>query len=105
MMKYKIKNIDKFAKYIGRLVAKQSGFTSKEFKSYINISNIKNIIYNHAEKIDDGSIALNEKTTNIIYSEIFDWLVGVDLAKLAADDILDCYWDNKRNCMIFKNKE
>jgi hypothetical protein len=27
------------------------------------------------------------------------------LAELAAEDVIDCYWDDEQNCMMFKTKE
>ena len=38
------------------------------------------------------------------YDEILDWLIGVELAKMAADDKLECYWDDEANEMVFKGK-
>lgn len=104
-MIYKVKNLNKFAISLGKIAAKNSGFTHEELKSYIKISNIKNMILQYGNRLDDGSITIDEEATNIIYAEIFDWLVGVDLATLAANDIIDCYWDNEKNDMIFMRKD
>ena len=38
-------------------------------------------------------------------SDIFDWLLGRDLATMCAMDKLDCYWDDETNQMVFKGKD
>ena len=104
-MKYEIKDLNKFAKNLGRMVAKDSGFSHKQLKSYITVSNIKNLIIQYCNGRKYGKLLIDEEHTSKVCSEIFDWLVGVDLAKLAAEDVLDCYWDDSMNEMVFKYKE
>jgi hypothetical protein len=102
---YQIKHINKFAKSLGKMVAKDAGFTQKELQSYINVTNIKYLIKSHCAIDPSGNLFIDEDQTSEVCNEIFGWLVGVDLAKLAAEDELDCYWDNKSNEMVFKKKE
>lgn len=102
---YEIKNITKFAKSLGKMVAKDIGFSIKELKSYIRVANIRNLIKQHCYIDKDGQLLIDEDQTSQVCSEIFDWLIGVDLAKLAAEDELECYWDDKINKMVFKYKE
>ena len=40
-----------------------------------------------------------------ICEEIFDWVAGVELARLAAEDVIDAYWDDDKNGMSFKMKK
>lgn len=102
---YEIKHLNKFAKSLGKMVAKDMGFSHKELKSYITVSNIKNLIKQHCHVNKRGQLLIDEDQASIVCNEIFDWLLGVDLAKLAAEDELDCYWDDKINQMVFKYKE
>lgn len=102
---YQIKHINKFAKSLGKMVAKDSGFSQKELQSYINVINIKNLIKEHCVTDKQGNLFIDEDQTSEVCNEIFGWLIGVDLAKLAAEDELDCYWDDKSNEMVFKKKE
>lgn len=103
-MIYEIKSLNGMAKGLGKQVAKDNGFSKKELHSYINVSNIVGIIKQYCRTkgkkfyIDDGDI---EKA----YAEVHQWLVGVDLARLAANDTIDCYWDNEKDCMKFKGKK
>lgn len=102
---YEIKNINKFAKSLGNMVAKDMGFSKKELHSYIRVSNIKSLIKQHCSIDKQGQLLIDEDQTSEVCNQIFDWLIGVDLAKLAADDELDCYWDDKSNEMVFKAKD
>jgi len=102
-MIYEIKSLNGFSKSLGRQVALEGGFSPKELKQYISVNNIKQMVKAHAKK-KSGKLYIDEKQTHKICEEIFDWLTGVNLAKLAAEDYLECYWDNKENTMVFKKK-
>tara|TARA_B100001778_G_scaffold302117_1_gene278568 strand:- start:2418 stop:2810 length:393 start_codon:yes stop_codon:yes gene_type:complete len=101
---YVIQDINKFSKNIAKQVAKYAGFSYKELKSYIKVGNVKQIIQNHSSFNQHGNMCINEEDAEAACEEIFDWLVGVDLAKLASNGDLDCYWDDEDNCMIFRGK-
>jgi hypothetical protein len=104
-MIYEVKNLNHFAKNLGKMVAKDAGFTQKQLKKYIKVANIKHIIYQHCNGRKHGNLLIDEENTSIVCSEIFNWLLGVDLAAMAANDILDCYWDDNLNEMVFKYKD
>lgn len=104
-MIYEIQNINKFAKSLGKMVAKDIGFSQAELKKYIKVSNIKNLIIQYCNGRNKDKLTIDEENTSRVCNEIFDWLVGADLARLAAEDILDCYWDDSMNQMVFKYKE
>ena len=103
MQSHKFKNKRKFSFKIGKFVARSAGYTIKELKSFINVGNIEGMVRHHAE-MEGDSFTLSEKQAEKICDEILDWLVGVELAKIAAEDRLDCYWDDERNEMVFKGK-
>lgn len=100
---YKIKNLNSFSKELGKLVAANAGFSTKELKESITVKNIRGIVTKYI-KNKNGYFYISEDMTSQICEEIHDWIIGVSLAKLAAEDKLDCYWDDKKNCMIFKEK-
>lgn len=102
---YEIKYLNKFAKSLGKMVAKDIGFSHTQLKNYITVGNIKNLIKQYCNTDKYGQLLIDEEQTSQVCSEIFDWLIGVDLAKMAAADELDCYWDDKMNQMVFKYKE
>ena len=103
-MKYKIKYINKMAKHLGKIVAKTHDFRYEELKAYISVKNIKNMIKMRGEKDQYGKYYITEDQVHLIMEDILDWLVGRDIARLAADDKIDSYWDSEKDCMIFKSK-
>tara|TARA_R100000278_G_scaffold53223_2_gene44645 strand:+ start:684 stop:1007 length:324 start_codon:yes stop_codon:yes gene_type:complete len=103
MEAHKFKDIRKFSLKIGKFVARSAGYTIKELRSFINVSNVEGIVRNHAT-MEEDYFTLSEKQAENICDEILDWLVGVEIAKMAAEDKLDCYWDDEINEMVFKGK-
>jgi len=101
---YKIKSINALAKTLGKTVAKDSDFTFKQLKEYISVGNIKNMISQHTKKDECGYEVISNESINCIMTEIFDWLVSRELASLAAEDKVDCFWDDEKNQMVFKGK-
>ena len=47
-MIYEIRNLSAFSRSIGKQVAREGGFTIKELKEYISVTNIKNIVKKYA---------------------------------------------------------
>jgi len=102
-MRYKIKNINAFCKSLGKNVAKEAGFTKKQLKKYIKVSNIKNMVKYYATVDSDGTFSIDDRRTAAICDEVLGWLVGVELASAAADGHLDCYWDDETESMVFSH--
>ena len=102
---YEITRVNEFSKKIGKLVAKQIHMKYSELKDSITVRNIKGIIYEHCDTSEEGYPILTTEDLDIICEDIFSWLAGVKLAREAAEDKLDCYWNNEKNCMIFKYKK
>ena len=103
-MRYEIKSLNGMAKGLGKQVARDNGFSKKELHSYINVSNIVGILKQYCNT-KNKKFYIDDKNIEKAYQDIHHWLVGVDLAKHAASDTIDCYWDSDKDCMVFKNKE
>ena len=102
---YTIKSMNALAKVLGKTVAKDSEFTFKQLKEYISVGNIKNIIQQYAEQNEYGEYSISNDDIQCVMVEIFDWLVSRELAALAAEDKVDCFWDDDKNEMVFKRKD
>ena len=50
---------------------------------------------------DENRPILNEQTNEEIYEQIVVWIHKVGLAKLAAQGLIECAWDDTENEMIF----
>ena len=37
--------------------------------------------------------------------DVFDWMNGISLAKLAADGFLECWWDDDMDAMDFEEAD
>ena len=100
----KIKNLNKFIKYLAVNTAKDCGINTKKdkIKNYINVSNIKQIVTQHAKIDKHGNMMINNKIFAKIQDDILEWILGVSLAKAAAKNELECSWDDEKNCMTFK---
>ena len=102
---YEIKNMGAFAKGLAKEVAKSSYFSYDQLKDYITVKNIKHIIKDYASRNKKGRYYIGEKEASEACDEILDWLIGVDLARMCAADVLDCYWDDDKDCMVFMEKK
>lgn len=101
----RIKNISAMAKHLGKDVAKHRGIPLKNMKNYIKPSEIKSLINLYAERDKYGDLLVNNNILQRICNEIDSWVLGIELAKMASNDILETYWDDKTNGMVFKHKE
>jgi hypothetical protein len=48
---------------------------------------------------------LNEERNQQNFEEAATWIHNVGLAKLAAQDLIECAWDDELNEMVFWQKE
>jgi hypothetical protein len=44
---------------------------------------------------------MDEDQYNTIFDEVTDWIINSGLSKLAAEDKVQCAWDDEQNCMVF----
>tara|TARA_R110000868_G_scaffold554_3_gene4108 strand:- start:877 stop:1212 length:336 start_codon:yes stop_codon:yes gene_type:complete len=103
---HKFKDLNKFSKDLGKFVARVSGYRLSQIKKYIKVNNVKNIVKKYAKyNLPNNIYTLSEDDASEACEEILDWLVGVELASLAADDVLDCWWDDEKNQMMFEAKK
>ena len=81
------------------------GYT-ENLDDYISVGQMINMIKNECLGFDDEDRPLLDETTNEkIFEDTAIWIHNVGLAKLAAQDLVECAWDNEYNDMIFWAKE
>ena len=95
--------LNSFAKSLAKMVCQATDITMKDVKKFISVKSIKGLIEQHSDKAHDG-VLVNEEILDTICADIYFWVKGCFLAKKAADDELDCYWDSKMDCMVFRDK-
>lgn len=99
----KIKSIKNVAKHIGRDIAKEMMIPIQEMKDYIKPKEIASIIKQYSV-YKNGDYFMNTMILQKVFTETKNWVLGIQLAKMAASDKMDTMWDEEQNCMIFKSK-
>ena len=104
--RYRIKDIEAFSKKMLRLGAEHIGIEEERRSKYINLKNVEEIVKeNSIYRESTDSFYVTEEIAEKIVDEISNWLLGVELAEMCSNGKLECYWDNKQNCMVFKVSE
>lgn len=99
----KIKNISKLSKHIGRDIANEMLIPLSEMKEFIKPKEISSIVKQYSIK-KNSSYFMDSIILGKIFQEVKNWVLGIQLAKMASNEQLDTIWDNDENCMIFKSK-
>ena len=74
--------------------------------NYISLAQMTNLVTEFCLGHDDENRPLlDEQTNESIFEETALWIHDVGLAKLAAQDLVECAWDNNMNEMVFWPKE
>lgn len=104
---YAISDFDGYATEI-RLAAAKSLYENdnSNLDEYISLTQIQNLVKDKCLGYDDENRPmLDEKTNEEIYENIVIWIHNVGLAKLAAQDLIECAWSDEENEMVFWAKQ
>ena len=99
---YVISNMGKLAKNVTKNVFKELNIPFKNYKEYINAKNTVGII-KEKSMMKNGKYCMDDEMFSSVYETIFDWVLGVHLAKECSNGNLECYWNDKENCMVFRD--
>ena len=100
---YSITDLDGYVSHIRDAVAQsfKSDYT-ENLDNYISLEQIKQIVSGYSLGLDENNDHLiNEEVFNDIFDDVREFFYGVGLAKLAANDLIECAWDNNLNEMVF----
>lgn len=98
----KIIGIKNVAKHIGKDIANEMLIPIKEMKDFIKPKEVVSIIKQYSVN-KNGEFYMNSIILGKILSEIKNWVLGIQLAKMASEGKIDTIWDEEQNCMIFKS--
>ena len=104
---YAIVDLDGYASQM-RIAAAQSVSEDDgyDLDEYISLKQMINLVEEFCLGHDDQDrLLLNEETNEQIFEETAVWIHSVGLAKLAAQDLVECAWDDNFNEMVFWTKE
>jgi hypothetical protein len=96
----KIKNLNRMAKHIGRDVAMSLSMPLSEFKEYITPKEVKSLIKQYSIYQDD-KFMINGLILQKIFTEVNNWVLGINLCKMAVAGQIETSWDSEQNCMLF----
>lgn len=97
----KIKDIERMAKHLRRDIAQSQAVTLRELKQFITQDETVSLIKQYSKKNDKGELLVNTKILDKIFQEMYNWIVGIELSKLASKGMFDVYWSDEQNQMTF----
>lgn len=104
---YAIVDLDGYAFQMREAAAKSiSESNNDDLEEYITIKQMINLVRSKCLGFDDEDRPLlDEQSNEDIFENTVIWIHEVGLAKLAAQDLVECAWDDKSNEMVFWSKE
>lgn len=104
--RYIVNDLTHLASSIRKNAAMSVGDTeNQDLDTFMSIGQVENVILNNTDKDEDNNIIMDEDQYNSIFDEVTDWIINTGLAKLAAEDKIQCAWDDEQNCMVFWHNE
>lgn len=103
---YIINDITSYSCEIRKLAADSIKENNKEnLDEYITIEQVCSIVKENCLGLtEDNKYMLDEDSNENIFESVRVRIYNVGLAKLAAQDLIECAWDNEENEMVFWNK-
>lgn len=106
---YSIIDLEGYATQIREAAAaslSENDAVEENLDDFISVNQIINMVNDQCLGYDDNDRPiLDEDTNEKIFEDTSVWIHNVGLAKLAAQDLVECAWDDEYNEMIFWSKE
>jgi hypothetical protein len=104
---YSIIDLERYVTEIREVAANTlSENNTDNLDDYVTITQLMQMVRKNCLGFDDDNRPLlNEKMNEQIYESTITWIHNVALAKLAAQDLVECAWDDDANEMVFWSKE
>lgn len=104
---YAIVDLDGYVSQMREAAAKSiSDEYNDNLDEYISLGQMTNLVKSYCKGFDDNDHPLlDEETNERIFESTAIWIHEVGLAKLAAQDLVECAWDDETNEMVFWRKE
>lgn len=105
---YAIVDLDGYVSEVRNAAAKDLSENSNQdnLDEFISINQLTNLVRSECIGFDDEDRPLLNETVNAkIFDSVVAWIYNVGLAKLAAQDLIECAWDDETNEMIFWSKK
>jgi len=105
---YAINNLDGYVSQMREAAANSISDNSSDddLDTYISIDQMIGLVKSNCLGYDENNHPLlNEDNNQKIFEEAATWIHNVGLARLAAQDLVECAWDDELNEMVFWHKE
>lgn len=104
---YAITDLEGYASQMRSAAAKTlSEDDTTNLNEFISLQQIINMVNHECLGYDDEDRPLlDEEANEKIFENTAVWIENVGLAKLAAQDLVECAWDSDSNDMVFWVKE
>lgn len=104
---YAITDLNGYATQMREAAAKSLSDSEEDnLDNYISVGQMIGLVKQYCLGLDDEDRPLLDEDVNEkIFEETAIWIHNVGLAKLAAQDLIECAWDNNDNEMVFWVKE
>jgi hypothetical protein len=102
-MNYSITDLDGFASAVrsGASIELDSNH-NEDLDNFISISQVIELTKKHSSGVDEeDNLIINEETYNSIFDEVFEWIYGIAVARMASKGLIECAWDDEINEMVF----
>lgn len=104
-----IMNLEKYAEYIRKNAAtsfadakKKELDESEDLESYVTVGQISQMIAENAIGQDEeGHYLIADEGQKILLEQLKTRIYNSGLSKLAAKNLIECAWDDKKKTMIF----
>lgn len=102
-----IMNLEKYATYMRRKAAlSYADSYTENLDEFMTVKQTTQMIIEYSiGKDEEGRYLIDEESYLKLFDSIKLRLYNVGLAKLAAQDLLECAWDDEKNEMVFWKKE
>lgn len=104
---YAITDLEGYVSQMREAAAKSLSDSEEDnLDEFISVGQMINMIKNECLGFDDEDRPLLDESANErIFENTAVWIHNVGLAKLAAQDLVECAWDDNENDMVFWVKE
>lgn len=103
---YIINDLESLAESIRKNAALTFTQSDKDnLDEYITIDQIIELIYQHSDITNNGTVILDETGYNNIFDAVRIRIYNAGLSKLAANGYVECAWDDESGTMIFWPKD
>jgi hypothetical protein len=106
-----ILNIEKYADYVRKSAAlsfaeEDALDESEDLENYITINQACQMIKeNSIGQDEEGKYLITEEASRLLFEQIRTRIYNSGLSKLAAKDLVECSWDEKKNTMVFWSRK